>query len=512
MGPLAPLRHRIRELLDSERGMALPFALFAMIASMALATAAVMVTVDVQQGSHRDSSTKSAIAAADAGASVARQRLARYATVLGSGAKCLTVGSGGLLQSASASADGWCPEVKGTVGGATYSYRTTPTGIGCGSYSMCVVATGTTSGVSRRIEVTFNTSQQTTGSSGSSKTVVPGSTWSTGVGIDGAIGSEWVEVKNNANAEVNVGTNGNVIVGNNGNICGDIRHGVGKTVNFGNNATQCKGYKITEGNVTLPPVSSFMPSNIKTSNGNYRIVTCTKTKPAKEPTGCQTDTYQNGEKKVKEAWGTNDPWSESTKTISTSNNTTLTLGSPGSAVDYFACKLILSNNSRLIIAAGSTVRVFFDTPENCGLKSGAKQIEINQNAEITSTGYQPSKNQYELPGFYVQGSTSIATSMEFSNNSGTDEFVLYAPNTAITLKNNATYVGIIAGKTLVLDNNAIVRQDSGFSIPEALNPWKTIESSEPGKPEISPSLYYEAQTYVECSSTVKSGAAPNANC
>ena len=62
--------------------MALPVALFAMIASMALASAAVLATVDVQQGSHRDHSSKSAIAAADAGANVALLRLDRYATVL----------------------------------------------------------------------------------------------------------------------------------------------------------------------------------------------------------------------------------------------------------------------------------------------------------------------------------------------------------------------------------------------------------------------------------------------
>jgi hypothetical protein len=477
---------------------------------MALAGAAVVSSVNVQQGSKRDSGSKSAIAAADAGANVARQRLARYATVLGGGAKCLNVGTGGLLQSTSASSDGWCPEVKGTVGGASYSYRTTPVGIGCGSYSMCVVSTGTASGVSRRIEVTFNTSSQSKEEKAATEKEVPGSTWSSGSGIDGVIGNEWVEIDNNANAQVNVGTNGNVTVHNNGNVCGNIRHGVGKKVTFENNGTQCKGYEITEGNVTMPPVSSFMPSNIATSNGNYRLVTCTKTKPSKEPTGCQTDTYQNGSK---EAWGKNVPWNASTKTLVASNNTTLTLGSPGSAVDYFICKLSLSNNSHLIMAAGSTVRVFFDTPENCKMKSGETQIEVSNNAEITSTGYQPTKKQYELPGFYVQGSTSISTKIEFLNNSGTNEFVLYAPNTEITLKNNATYVGIIAGKTVHLDNNAIVKQDSGFSIPSTLNPWKTIESSESTKKtEGTPAVYYEAQTYVECSSTLPTGGAPNANC
>ena len=41
--------------------MALPVALFATVASLALGGAAVMSSVDVQQGSHRDNSSKSAI-------------------------------------------------------------------------------------------------------------------------------------------------------------------------------------------------------------------------------------------------------------------------------------------------------------------------------------------------------------------------------------------------------------------------------------------------------------------
>jgi len=60
-------RRRLSLLLRSERGMALPTALFAMIASFGLASAAVLSSIDVQQGSSRDSGSKNAIAAADAG-------------------------------------------------------------------------------------------------------------------------------------------------------------------------------------------------------------------------------------------------------------------------------------------------------------------------------------------------------------------------------------------------------------------------------------------------------------
>lgn len=483
--------------------MALPVALFAMIASMALASAAVMATIDVQQGSHRDDSSKSAIAAADAAVNVARLRMARYAFVLNSTTPCLKVGTTGLLEGSKAetvAGASWCPAITGTVGDSTYSYRTSPAGVTCGSYNLCVVATGTADGVSRRVQVTFNNGEKKE-IPGTKTEEKAGSSWATGVGIDGVIGTDTVEIDNNADARVGVGTNGNVIVHNNGNVCGNIRHGVGKKAEFGNNGTQCSGYKITEGNVTLPPVSSFMPSNIATVNSNYRLVQCTKTKPVAEPTGCQSDTYSG-------KWSSTVPWNSSTRTISTSNNSTLTLGGG----DYFVCKLELSNNSHLIMAAGATVRVFFDTPENCKLSNGAKQIDISNNADITSTGYQPSKKQYELPGFYLQGSTSISTKVEWSNNSGTNEFVLYAPNSEVTLSNNATYIGIIAGKTVHLSNNAIVKQDSGFVLPTTLNPWKeTTTTGTTGEPAAT-AQYYSPQSYVECDGIATAGLAPNADC
>src|SRR3954464_753352 len=153
----APIRRRLRELIRTERGMALPVALFAMIAGTALASAAVISTVNVQQGSHRDSSTKSAIAMADAGANIARTRINRYAVVLAT-KPCLKLGATGVLEGAVAQSDGWCPAVTGTVGGGQYSYRASPAGSICGEYRLCVVATGTVGGVSRRIEVAYNES------------------------------------------------------------------------------------------------------------------------------------------------------------------------------------------------------------------------------------------------------------------------------------------------------------------------------------------------------------------
>ena len=141
------IRSRLLLLARSEDGMALPVALFATIASMALAGVAVMSSVDVQQGSHRDSGSKSAIAAADAGANVAMLRLKRDSAELAE-ASC--------LEGATPEASGWCPPVEGEVGGAEYTYQVSQAGSACGEFDLCVVATGSAAGVTRRVLVTFN--------------------------------------------------------------------------------------------------------------------------------------------------------------------------------------------------------------------------------------------------------------------------------------------------------------------------------------------------------------------
>lgn len=453
----------VRDLRRSERGMALPAAMFATIASLGIGGAAVMSSVNVQQGGHRDGDSKSAIAAADAGANVALLRLNRYASALSTSTPCLGVSNGTLALSAVA-ADGWCPAISGSVGDSTYVYRSTPA---TAATTMSVVATGTSGEVSRRIAVTYKTT--TVGSA---------------LGKEGMIGVDDVRIDNNGDARVGVGTNGNIYVKNNGNVCGNVRHGVGKNDYFEKNATQCTGYQVTEGNVSLPPVSSFMPTNIDIENSNGRLVTCTKIiGETREPAGCQEDGYTG-------KWKSTEPWDPNpgVRTIYATNGTTLTLGGG----DYWICRLYIKNNSHLVMQDGAQVRVFFDTPENCGIKAGEKQIDVSNGADITATGYQPEIGKFDVPGFYVMGSESIPTTIEFSPNGGTNEFILYAPNSDILIKNKATYTGVIAGKTVHLEN-AIVRQDEGFK-----------------PPDIGGATIFERQSYLEC--TGASASPPNAGC
>ena len=490
--------------------MALPFALFAMIAGMALTSAVVVATVNVQQGSHRDSATKGAIAVADGGANIARSRIDRYAAVLATN-PCLKLGASGVLEGAAAESDGWCPAVTGTVGAGSYSYRVSPAGSTCGVYKLCVVATGTVGEASRRIEVAYSETavektkfEKTEGEETSGEETSGTNETGTSAIVEGLIGQDAIEVTGNADIQVGVGTNGDITAVGNATLCRDVRHGVGKKFEKTGNAKQCAGYKETEGNKSLPPVTSFMPSNIATSNSDYRLVTCTKTKPTKEPAGCESDFYTGNRNSTK-------PWDASARAITVTSNDTLTV----SGGDYWVCSISLSGNSQLIMGASAQVRFFFDTPEHCGLSAGATQLSFTGNTRIAST------SKTVFPAFYFLGSPTMETNVHLGGNAGTeDEFVIYGPNTTIDVAGNATYKGVIAGKKIKVSGNGRVENDISYKPPVEITP--VTESSVPkekekteGKPKetkVTTARYYSPQFYVECTGTAPQAAAPNANC
>jgi hypothetical protein len=554
----------VRQLRRSEAGMALPAALFAMIGSMALAGAAVVATTDVQRGAHRDDSSKDAIAAADAGANVARARQTRYGFVLNEWNPCLKLGIGGQLEKAPAETVGgqqWCPPVSGTVGDSSYVYRVSPVGENCGAYELCVVSTGTADKINRRIEVTYNRSGLVTNESEKigresretrekterelkeakekeeeqkakeleEKIQKEKEEESKRAAVEGFVGRDGITLSGNADIRVGLGTNGHLSTSGNSSICGDIRVGVGKKWTKSGNASQCSGYQVKEGNVDLPPVSSFIPTNIATLNSNARITTCTKTNV---PVGCQKDAYTGN-------WKSKPPFNPTTRAITLSSNDTLTVGGG----DYWVCSISMSGNSQLIIATGSRVRFFFDTPEHCGT---GNQLSLSGNNRISATGYQPGLGQFDVPGFYFLGSPTVASQVNLSGNYGTvNEMVIYGPDTYINISGNATFKGILVGKQIAMSGNGKVEQDAGFPVPPELNPGATEEEGVGGEEEeaaeeeeeMTPeerelkeiqeeeehvqqekertnrsAISFTPTAYFECTGLAPAGGAPNANC
>lgn len=527
--------------------MALPTALLATTASLALGGAAVMSTVDVQRGSKRDNGSKSAIAAADAGANVAMMRLNRHAIELTSDEPCFKLNPTTSELEAGAAPVGepnWCAPIEGEVGGATYSYRVSA--FNSSGNLVRIVSTGKASEVTRRIQLSLNETNLWKGvtkedlvnkelelavKQGASSTELKAlqeklkkaqEEVKKSGGVAGLVGREGIVSSGNADIKVGVATNGNLTTSGNTSVCGSIQIGVGKKWEKTGNASQCSGYSVTEGSMELPPVSSFIPSDIATHNSNARITACAKKNPLPE---CQKDTY-NGN------WSSTDPFNPTKRSISLSANTILTLGGG----DYWVCSIQLSGNSKLIMAKGAHVRFFFDTPENCGTSD---QISMSGNNEITATGYQPSLGQFDVPGFYLLGSKTYASQVSLSGNSSTtNEFVIYGPESTINVSGNATFKGIIAGKQINWSGNGKIEQDKGFTIPPEITSKggdetlvKTLEGETTSKQTEVTKLEeelviikktldgvlsgrtYNASAYVECSGGAAStGQQPDSGC
>jgi hypothetical protein len=559
----------VRDLRRGERGMALPVALFAMISSMALAGAAVVATTDVQSGAHRDDSSKQALAAADAGANMARVRQARYAFVLNPANPCLALpegadGSEGELEKTFAEeVDGqkWCPAVSGKIGEGRYTYHVSPVGTACGGYELCVVSTGTVDGVSRRIEVTFKRSGVATNEAetmaGESRkkafdlkrqeqeALIKGE-WEKAnkkreeliqiieleaarLATEGLVGRDGITISGSADIRVGVGTNGYIETSGSAGVCGDIRYGIGKKWIKSGSGGQCPGHKIIEGNANLTPVSSFIPKNIATVNSNNRITTCTSTNV---PVDCQKDGYTG-------SWKSKPPFDPKTRTISLTGNETLTVGGG----DYWLCAISFSGNTQLIMAQGARVRFFFDTPEHCG--GITTQLSFSGNQRISATGYQPQTGQFQMPGFYFLGNAAGTSQISLSGNSNTNEAIIYAPESTVNLSGNATWKGLIVGRRIAASGSVKLEQDPGFQPPSELMPGNLIEElrvleeliekwKEEGlTPEEifkkfehelqemqeneqtktnSAGIYFTPQAYFECAGVAVAGSAPNASC
>jgi len=437
--------------------MALPTALFAMIAGFGLASVAVISSVNAQRGTKRDVASKNAIAAADAGASVALLRLNRFQNKLGPATPC--IGPAGEVQTP---AGGWCPSTATeTVGGASFAYRVSEYH---SSGAMSVVAVGTAGDVSRRVNVKLFARP--------------------GIKVFSAeqmIGESGIKLEGGPTLETDLGTNGSVILTSNGQksaiLCGDIRHGAGEGSPTPNGPPTCPEQgKVTEGNITLPPV--VPPENIATANWNCRLaLNCTL-----NPTA-EVDPYLGKNRTATQ------PWDAAHRFINVPQNASLTLGGR----DYWVCGLFV--NGELFIAGDTKVRIFFDTPEHCpGLDSSHTQVSIGANATVKSTGYETSSGTFDVPGLYVMGSTTIPTTVSLSGTAGgVNEVMIYAPNSNLEISGNATWVGMFAGKTVKLNGNPTIRSDARIPLPDLSYP-----------------SLLERTRFVEC--TGSSASPPDASC
>ncbi len=441
------LRARIGS-LRSESGIALPVAISVLMITGALAAAAATSAMTANRQSSRDKFVKRSVAAADAGIEIGKFRINKFATVLTATNQCVSKNaSTGVLYVESVQADGWCREQTEDLGdGVTYSYRvsgrTTSFVGGQDVNQRKIVATGLVGGVQRRAATTVST-----------PSAQP-------LFFSGIFSEQDLQLSNSAQIIGNARSNGNINLSNSAKICGNVESGPGKAVNGSKNCATG-----TSGPATTPFVTA--PVIVPTSEENYRI-----TPGVPGPDDPRTGTVT---------------WSASTRQL-TLDHSDLTLN--GSI--YVLCKLSIATQGNLIIPNdGTPVKIYFDSPENCGgAGTGGMNISTSS-SDITNSSGDPSMLQ-----IYVAGSSTIPSSVDF-NNSHATALTIYAPNSSVNLSNSTTLTGGIIAKKVTMNNSASVAWDAragSFSVGSL--PLLQI---------------YKRQSWTECATTA-SGSSPDSGC
>jgi hypothetical protein len=453
----------IRRRLRGDSGFALPTTMLMLLAAFAVVSVGVVMTANVQHGTNRDEGTKTAVQLADTAVSTALLHFNRIAPSASNA--CSPVSS-------SPPSAGWCPAVTATdPSGGTYTYQvrvcdstgSCPPASSRPPYSLEVVGSGTQGGVSRRVDVV--------GHSVSGQSIF--GDYQVKAGDD-------ISLDSNSQIHAGTATNGDITLSSNAKQCGPASVGIGQQmVQAGSNSyfqdPNCTIPDSTVGQqqIVLPPVNQ---GDVATNNNDSNFFTRDLV------SGNTASACWSG----RDADGTTGTCGTRHLAVGTNSAVTLT----GSK--YSFCKLTMDSNSSLLVAAGQTVVIYFDSPENCGYPSGTVQLDMASNTRISSN------DGYPVQLLFV-GSNSRQTIINLNSNTDINaacqqNFVVYAPLSDINLNSNSTYCGALAGKTLHLDSNADVRTNAAsqnFTVPNT-------------------APHYTTDKYVECSAAAASP--PNTGC
>jgi hypothetical protein len=448
----------VGRVVKQEGAFAVPTALFMVLAAFATVSVGVASSVNVQRGTVRDQGTKSAVQVAEAGVNEA---LLHYNRIPPSDTNpCSPVTTSG------PDGSGWCSAVSGSFNGAPYTYRVHPFTDADDKLILDVVGTSSVGGASRRVAVRSSAS----------------SSWSVFAEYQVKAG-DWIHMDSNAEIRAGAATNGDIVLSSNARQCGQASVGIGNQMQLTSNAAYYQNRDCTTPYSTVNEEQLILPSvnqgDVATNNDNSNFFGVNLVTSGKSRDACW-----NGLK----ADGT--AGSCGARHLDLKQNTAVTLQDGV----YSFCKLTLSSNTSLYVAAGATAVIYFDSPEACGYSSGVVQLEMDSNSRITPTG----GNSANIQLLFV-GSEDRQTQIHMSSNtyipaSCEQNFVLYAPLSDVTLNSNSTYCGGLAGKTLHLDSNARV--------------WTPPLGIDFELPATAP--HYEVERFVECSAAPQTP--PDAGC
>jgi Tfp pilus assembly protein PilX len=457
------LMNRLRTLFTDERGIALPVALAVLFVTAGLATVAARSAITAEHQSLRDENAKRAIQAAVSGI----QNAVYQTNLVQPGpTQCVGRNSSNQLAPQSVQSNGWCAAMIEDLGdGATYSetisQASTVTANTVTVQQRQISSTGTVNGVTRRVLYTV---QAATGAQ----------LFPTGYAM---LADQSINMKNNAKVTGGLGSNGNITLKNNSNVCGNITAGPGKTYSHGPNTTVCSGYSTA--NATQPfAIQPVDLGNTATVNDNDRI-----TKAVNNTSGSGKDQCGSTCNKIS--------WNATTRVLTINSGGVLTM----SGDVYNFCRIEIKGGGALQIAARTTpMKVYIDTPENCGGTSGMGSVAINSTGQLVNLNSDPST--FVL---LVAGSSKIATSVDLSGNDTSSSspivMAIYAPNSSITYANNLNFIGAIVAKTIDVKNNSVITYDSRVT---GISSGSSIR-------------FYQGYDYKECTGA-PTGTTPDTGC
>ncbi len=491
------MTERLRTRLSDERGIALVVSLSVLLITVLLAGAAASIAIDTNSLSNRDTNTKAALEAADAGARAAVYRLNVYKPGPNN---CPTVptaaavGGAGAPNSNVCAADG--PEQLGN--GSSFQYwisRAMQPGDTCVGPTVssntsdvaqrCVTAVGTSNGVTERLQERI--------AAYTSTPVFPAAIF----------GTKAVTINNNVSivsdtvgSPALLGTNGTLTVGGTGGgntTIDGFQIPCSATKQVGQNVTDLGPENSCAAPYPIPtPVNpgttaqnTASPFDLGTTyqqgtcaqpaswtgvwvqtNCNYRITR------GLTYTGCinlgqpvvDCDPYQAHK-------ASDIAFDPTNRTLYLNNNATLWLGGGY----YNFCSLYLSNNAQILLSPGAKVSIFIDSPSDpnsgapvnppLGSATNPKCPSTNSAQGVAPGTLTMSQNSAINPGgtalnaqIYVFGDTTNnpPTNTVSLQNNGTSSFALVAPfsNVVLNPSNKTTFRGAIVGYTVSIGNAA----------------------------------------------------------
>jgi Tfp pilus assembly protein PilX/cytoskeletal protein CcmA (bactofilin family) len=432
--------------LTDEAGFVLPTAMIVLLMLTVLIGAAVTVASQTSTSTTRDSNTKAALEAAEAGLQTASYRLSKLEPL---STQCIN---------GSVVAEVNCESGSEPLGnGATFEYWTSKgllAGEKCGGETVgtqenvtqrCITSVGKVNGVARRVQERAS------------------SLASPLFQVKGILGYHSVLVENNGKLEGEIGTNEILTLKNGVTVEEAVLGPLGKVEGT---STPTK---------TTKNPAPFEPPPVPIGESAKSAITQAECKPPLEG----GEVGRNCDFLITSGADANSgvTFSPSTRSLSMGQGASLELKE---GVYNFCNFQVSGNNTKLTTVAGGKVEIFIDSAlrAGSGCTAPAGKLEFKNGLELLD----PNKNALYLQIYVYDGSGGT---IELKNNVSGGQFygTIVAPYSKVSIGNNAEFVGAIEANEVELAPNF------KFKFEKEVNKLKT------------PSRLYERKAWEECPPT-----------